>query len=90
MKKKTFEKALITIDGVTQYPLAYTPLSFDLENNGGTTIGAAVSFLSLSGISSIKPRDILKIDEEFLEIQNVGLGTTNTGPITGIGTVPCN
>ena len=86
--KKKLSKSLITIDGVTQYPLAYTPLSFDLENNGGTTIGAAVSFLSLSGISSIRPRDILKIDEEFLEIQNVGLGTTNTGPITGVGTFP--
>ena len=86
--KKKLEKALITIDGVTQYPLAYTPLTFNLENNGGTTIGAAVSFISLSGISSIKPRDILKVDEEFLEIQNVGFGTTTSGPISGIGTVP--
>jgi len=86
--KKKLEKALITIDGVTQYPLAYTPLSFNLENNGGGNIGAAVSFLSLSGISSIKPRDILKLDNEFLEIQNVGLGTTTAGPISGIGTVP--
>tara|TARA_B100001287_G_scaffold257557_2_gene243298 strand:+ start:3396 stop:17606 length:14211 start_codon:yes stop_codon:yes gene_type:complete len=86
--KKKLEKSLITVDGVTQYPLIYTPLVFDLENNGGGTIGAAVTFLSLSGISSIKPRDILRVDDEFLEIQNVGLGTTNSGPITGIGTVP--
>lgn len=86
--KKKLEKALITIDGVTQYPLMYTPLVFDLENNGGGTIGAAVTYLSLTGISSIRPRDILKIDDEFLEIQNVGLGTTNSGPITGIGTFP--
>ena len=85
--KKKLEKSLITIDGVTQYPLMFTPLAFNLENNGGGTIGAGVTFLSLSGISSIKPRDILKVDNEFLEIQNVGLGTTNAGPITGIGTV---
>lgn len=85
--KKKLEKALITVNGVTQYPLAYTPLVFNLENNGGSTIGAAVSFISLSGISSIKPRDILKVDEEFLEIQNVGFGTTTSGPISGIGTV---
>jgi len=86
--KKKLEKALITVDGVTQYPLMYTPLVFNLENNGGGTIGAGVSYLSLSGISSIRPRDILKVDEEFLEIQNVGLGTTTSGPITGLGTFP--
>ena len=63
--KKKLEKSLITIDGVTQYPLMYTPLSFNLENNGGSTIGVGVTYLSLSGISSISPRDILKVDEEF-------------------------
>ena len=86
--KKKLEKSLITIDGVTQYPLMYTPLSFNLENNGGSTIGSGVTYLSLTGISSIKPRDIVRIDDEFLEVQNVGLGTTNTGPITGVGTFP--
>ena len=86
--KKKLEKSLITVDGVTQYPLMYSPLVFNLENNGGGSIGIGATFLSLSGISSIRPRDILKVDNEFLEIQNVGLGTTNTGPITGIGTFP--
>jgi len=86
--KKKLEKSLITVDGVTQYPLMYTPLVFNLQNNGGGSIGVGATFLSLSGISSIRPRDILKVDNEFLEIQNVGLGTTNTGPITGIGTFP--
>ena len=79
--------SLITIDGVTQYPIAYTPLEYTLANNS-PTIGAAVTYMSLSGISSIKPRDILKINQEYLEISNVGLGTTSAGPITGIGTVP--
>ena len=86
--KKKLEKSLITIDGVTQYPLMYTPLVFNLENNGGSNIGAGTTYLSLSGISSIKPRDIVRIDDEFLEIKNVGLGTTNSGPITGVGTFP--
>jgi len=85
--KKKLEKALITIDGVTQYPLMYTPLTYTLENNDAT-IGAGVTFLSLSGISSIKPRDILKVDEEFLDIKNVGLGTTTVGPIDGTGDIP--
>ena len=89
--KKKLEKALITIDGVSQYPIAYTPLTFDLDQNtptGTGSIGAGVTFLRLSGISSVRPRDILKIDDEFLNITNVGLATTATGPITGIGTIP--
>jgi len=89
--KKKLEKALITVDGVSQYPIAFTPLSFDLDQNttgGNGTIGAGVTFLRLSGISSVRPRDILKIDDEFLNITNVGLATTATGPITGIGTIP--
>ena len=82
---KKLEKSLITVDGVTQYPLIYTPLTFDLKDNP-STIGAAVSFISLSGISSIKPSDILKVDDEYMKINNVGFGTTTAGPITGIGT----
>ena len=81
---KKLEKSLITVDGVTQYPLIYTPLTFDLKDNP-STIGAAVTFISLSGISSIKPSDILKVDDEYMKINNVGFGTTTAGPITGIG-----
>ena len=85
--KKKLEKALITIDGVTQYPLMYTPLSFTLANNT-STIGAGLTFLGLTGISSVKPRDIVKLDEEFLDVVNVGLATQTLGPITGVGTFP--
>ena len=86
MKKKN-EKALITVDGVTQYPLMYTPLSYTIENNA-STIGAGLTYLALSGISSIKPRDIVKLDDEFLDIRNVGFATQAIGPITGVGTFP--
>lgn len=82
---KRNEKSIITIDGVIQKPLTFTPLSFVLENNGGQ-IGTASSIFTLSGISSIRPRDILKIDDEYMDIVSVGLGTTNTGPVSGIGT----
>ena len=84
--KKKLEKSLITIDGVTQYPLIYTPLTYTLKYNE-PVIGAGVTFLALSGISSIRPKDILRIDDEYLNIRNVGLGTTAAGPITGIGTI---
>ena len=83
---KRLEKSLITVDGVNQYPIMFTPLNYTLQNNGGN-IGVGATFMSLSGISSIKPRDILKIRDEFLNIRNVGFGTTSLGPITGIGSV---
>ena len=83
---KKNEKAIITIDNLVQYPLLYTPISYTLSGNGGQ-ISAASSIFALSGISTIAPRDILKIDNEYMEIINVGLGTTNVGPITNNGSV---
>ena len=85
MYKKN-EKAIITIDNLVQYPLTYTPISYNLFGNGGQ-IGAGSSIFALSGISTISPKDILKIDDEYMGIINVGLGTTNIGPITNNGTI---
>jgi hypothetical protein len=83
---KKLEKALITIDNVVQYPLLFTPISYNLLGNGGQ-ISAGSSIFALSGISTIIPKDILKIDDEYMGITNVGLGTTNTGPITNGGSI---
>jgi hypothetical protein len=80
MVKKN-EKSLISINDLTQYPLAYTSLSYTLSNNGGQ-ISTESTIFSLSGIGSISPTDLLKIDDEFMYITNVGLGTTSNGPIT--------
>jgi hypothetical protein len=85
MYKKT-EKALITLDNIVQYPLIRTPISHNLYGNGGQ-ISIGSSIFALSGISSIVPKDILKIDNEYMKIVNVGLGTTNKGPITNIGPI---
>jgi hypothetical protein len=54
-------------------------------NNGGQ-IGTASTIFGLSGISSINPGDILKIDNEYMKVTNVGLGTTYSGPISFGGT----
>jgi hypothetical protein len=81
---KKLEKALITIDNVVQYPLLFTPISYTLLGNGGQ-ISVGSSIFSLSGISTIAPKDILKIDNEYMGVVNVGLGTTNIGPITNSG-----
>ena len=78
---KKLEKAVIAVDDVIQSPIAYTPIVYDLEANGGQ-IGTATTVFSMSGISSISNGDILKIDEEFMKVGGVGLGTTSVGPIS--------
>lgn len=83
---KKLEKSLITIDNVVQYPLIFTPISYTLLGNGGQ-ISSTSSIFALSGISTIIPKDILKIDDEYMGVINVGLGTTNIGPISNSGTI---
>jgi hypothetical protein len=83
---KKLEKSLITINNVVQYPLQFTPISYTLLSNGGQ-ISAGSSIFALSGISTIVPKDILKINNEYMGIINVGLGTTNVGPITNSGNI---
>jgi hypothetical protein len=83
---KRNEKAIITIDNLIQYPLLYTPISYILSGNGGQ-INITSTIFALSGISTISPRNILKIDNEYMEVVNVGFGTTNIGPITNDGTI---
>ena len=84
-------KSLITIDNVIQSPLAFSPINHSLQNNivsvlGSTGIGTTSTIFSLSGISSLGLNDILKIDDEYMRIQDIGTGDDVFGPITGIGT----
>ena len=81
---KRMEKSIILVDGVVQSPIAFTPNFSTLTDNGGS-IGAANTYFSVSGISSILPGDLLKIDDEYVKVDSVGLGTTSVGPITGTG-----
>ena len=82
---KRNEKSLITIDNLVQYPLLFTSVNHALSGNGGS-IGASSTIFALAGISTIQPGDVLRIDDEYMSITNVGLGTTAVGPITGTGT----
>ena len=84
---KKLEKTIISLNGVVQKPLTFVPISYTVANNYGS-VGLAATFFSLSGISSIKPKDIIKIDEEYMSVTGVGIGTTTTGPISGVGTFP--
>tara|TARA_B100000700_G_scaffold250977_1_gene281842 strand:- start:15038 stop:28432 length:13395 start_codon:yes stop_codon:yes gene_type:complete len=84
------EKSIISIDDIVQYPITPTPISHKLRYNDGGQIGFANTIFSLSGISTILVDDIIKIDNEYMKVINVGVGTTGAGPITpGIGTFPC-
>ena len=81
---KKLSKAIISIDGVAQSPIAYTKLSFTLFDNYGS-IGAGDTTFSLSGIGTIAAGDLIKVDDEFMKVNLVGLGVTASGPIIGSG-----
>ena len=83
MAKKN-EKSIITIDNIVQYPITFTNITQTLSGNGGG-ISTEATIFALSGISTISPLNILRIDDEYMSIINVGFGTLNTGPITNTG-----
>jgi len=88
MSKKN-EKVVISIDNLIQYPLLFTPTKYSLNeniDNGNIGISTTRTIFSLSGISSIAANDILRVDDEYMKVINVGFGTTTVGPITGVGT----
>ena len=73
MYKKN-EKCLMTVDGMIQSPLAWTPVNHTL--NGDISIGS--TYFALSGITSLAPKDILRVDDEYMEVIRVGYGTTSS------------
>ena len=83
--EKKLEKSLISIDGLTRAPLAFTPISHTIDNEANVSV--TDTYIGLSGISSILPGDVMKIDNEFVKVDAVGLGTTTAGPISGGGSV---
>ena len=78
---KQNSKCIITVDGLVQFPISSTKLTYTLNNS----IGVSTTFASLSGISTINSGDVLKIDDEFVKIKTVGIGTSISGPISGTG-----
>ena len=80
---KKLEKSLLSIDGVIQSPLAYTPVNTTLSY----ALTDSATIFGVAGITSIATNSIVKIDNEYMKVTNVGLGTTSVGPITNTGTV---
>lgn len=80
MYKKN-EKSVITLNNLVQYPLSYSGITHTLSGNDGG-IEYDNTFFTLSGIGTIRPTDVLKINDEYMRVENVGIGTSNKGPIT--------
>ena len=96
---KQLTKTIIGLDGVVQQPITFTSISHQLGIFDGfthnSTIGTGTTQFVLSGIGSIQPSDVLKINDEFMRIEQVGFSSTPTGTINdaedvaaGISTLP--
>ena len=82
--QKRAEKSIITLDGIVQSPLSKTPLSEQIMHD----VGAGTTIIQLSGISSIRPADMIRVDDEYMKVTVVGLGTTIANGVGAIGTLP--
>ena len=96
---KQLTKTIIGLDGVVQQPVSFTKISHTLGVFDGFThnnnIGVGLTQFILSGIGSITTSDILKVNDEFMIVTEVGFSSTPTGTINdatdvaaGIATLP--
>ena len=88
---KQLTKTIIGLDGVVQQPITFTSIAHTLDSSINTT---ATQFV-ISGIGSIQPSDVLKINDEYMKIEQVGFSSLPTGTINdaddvaaGIATLP--
>lgn len=81
--------SLILIDNIIQTPIHLRNVLVQLSSPIG--IGSTNIFLSV-GINSISALDFLKINEEYLKINSVGVGSTNVVEVSRgfFGSVPNN
>jgi len=66
-------RCLITIDNIIQKPIARENLYYSLTSS----VGLGATIVSLTGITSITPANILRVDDELMKINAVGFGSTN-------------
>ncbi len=72
LAKNQNKKCLISLDNVVQAPIIFTSVSTTLEQD----IASANSIFEINDISNFKSGDIIKIDNEYMKIFSVGIGTT--------------
>ena len=66
-------KMLVTLDNNIQSPLIQSPINTGLSTN----VTTGTDFIVMAGISSFFSGDIIKINNEFMKIDTVGIGSTN-------------
>ena len=88
---KKLSKTVIGLDGIIQQPITFTAIEHNLEG----AIGIGNSQFVLSGISSVQPRDVLKIGQEYMKVEQIGFSSLPEGIINkaedvalGICTLP--
>ena len=83
--KKQNSRCIISIDNVIQQPIVATAVTTHLVSDVSTTTDK----ITISGITSITGGDMLKIGNEIMKVDSVGLGVTNrllvTRPWMGTG-----
>ena len=83
--KKQNSRCIISIDNVIQQPIVSTSVTTHLVADVSTTSDT----ITISGITSITGGDMLKIGNEIVKVDSVGLGATNrllvTRPWMGTG-----
>ena len=67
-------KVLVALDNVIQSPIVSTAVTTTLVNQ----ILTVDNLLTFSGITSFFGSDIIKINDEIMKIEGVGIGSTNT------------
>jgi len=88
---KKLSKTVIGLDGIIQQPVTYTTIEHTLDG----AIGVGITQFALSGISSVQPRDVLKVGSEYMKVEQVGFASVSDGTIDdaentalGISTIP--
>ena len=68
------KKCIILIDNLMQTPISWTPINYQLTEN----LSGISTEISLTGITSIRDEDILKIGDEFVKVKSTNYPVSNT------------
>ena len=71
--KKQNTKALLAIDNIIQSPIAKTDITTELDNNI-----VFDTVFATTGVTSFISGDIIKIDDEYMKIEGIGIGNTDS------------
>jgi len=76
--KKQNSRCILSIDNVVQSPIVSTAVTTTITAD----VSATTDKIKLSGITSITGGDMLKIGDEIMKVDSVGLGATNVLLVT--------